>query len=585
MKNVMNRITGYLFAVLILASIASTSLGLTSGGLLESAVQQKKERVLVIPVQTESKTWDPMVGYGAGSDTVTYNVYEGLMAIDQLANGTWMFKPLLATSWTEAANHSLWTFQLRENVTFHDGSKFNSSAVVYWFDRMRGVNRGPAWLYDTYISKVEAVDTYTVKIYLKQAMPAFDFKCIMSNVFGAYGIVSPTYVKQHATASDPWAKTWMYNHTCGTGPYKVENVTHGVQSVWVKNPNYWGGWTGNHVDTVIYQVVPNLQTMMLKFLKKEVDMFGPEVEQIPNVIAQLPDAKLDIDREYLSVTYIFMNMGKVGPLQDINVRKAVSAAFDYEGIVKYVLAGYAAQAKGPLPHGIPYLDKDVFQYSKNLTLAKQYLANSSHPNGFTATIAVGPGNWERIGEVFQRDMAELNITINIQSLTYATLWDLMLDPETAPEFSIALWYPDYPTADVYITPVFGPMATAWQNWAFYENPVVNTLLDQGRFEFNESKQAQTYKEVQKLIVQDAPCVFMYEGYRETFLQSYVMGYKRSPIHNGVSIYQISIEGKYPAEPQPQPQPQPTGMSFETILLIGVAAATVVVVAIFFLRKR
>jgi peptide/nickel transport system substrate-binding protein len=575
------KLTANSYHLLAVAIILSTFLlGSIPLGSSELVGQQKAQRVLVIAQQTESQTWDPMVGYGSGSDIVTYNIYEGLLSIERLDNGTWIFKPLLATSWTESANHTVWTFNLRQNVLFHDGTKFNSTAVTYWFDRMKGVNKGPAWLFTGTISKVEAVDTYTVRMTLVQPMPSFDFKCIISNVFGGYGMVSPTFVKAHATANDPWAKQYMYDHACGTGPYMLANVTHGVGSVWIKNSNYWGGWSGNHIDRVDFQTLPDPNVQMLKFLTKDVDMYGSTIEQIPNVLSQLPSAQLSIDQEYLSVTYIWMNMGKQGPLQDINVRKAISYAFDYEGIVDYIYAGYARQARGPLPHGIPYWDSNLFQYQTNVTKAKEYMANSSYPNGFTATIAVGPGDWERVGEVFQSDMSQLGITVTLQTYTYSTLWEIMSDPETAPEFSIALWYPDYPTADVYLTPIFGPLATAWQNWSFYENAQVNSLLEQGRYEFNETKRAQIYKQIQQIIVDDAPTVFMYEPYREIFLQSYVSGFKRSPLHAGYSIYNMNVEGKYPAE-----QPVQQEFPWTTVLLIGAGAAAVLVVVVLLLRRR
>jgi len=536
---------------IILASLLLSSIFALGAVPIVSAVE---ERVYTVPVITEAKTWDPMVGYGSGSDTVSYNIYEGLLAIDRTEDGEWVFSSLLATSWSESEDHTEWTFGLREGVTFHDGTPFNSSAVVYWFERMDGVGRGPAWLYSMVIDSVEAVDTYTVKIRLTEAIPAFDFKCIMSNVFGAYGIMSPTYAQAHTTEEDPWAAEWMYDHTCGTGPYMVESVAHGDKSVWVKFPDYRGGWEGNHIDKVVFEVVGDPQVQMMQYLSGEVDAYGPTRDQIPGVFAEKEDSKLFVDREYLSVLYIFMNLEKEGPIQDVNVRRAISHAFDYQGVIDFVYNGYARSAKGPLPHGIPHFDDEVFQYTTDIEEAKNYMAKSAYAEGFSATIIAGPGTWEQIAEVFQRNMFEIGIDVSIQVVPYSVLWDLMADPETAPEFTIALWYPDYPTADVYLTPVFGPMETAWQNWAFYVNPEVNALLDEGRYEFDEDERAGIYSEVQAKIVEDVPVVFMLEEDRVTFLAPYVEGYERSPIHQGISYYKMSIEGKYPAELPPEEPP-------------------------------
>lgn len=557
--------------------IALTLITVVSALAFTPASANDVERVFVTPRISESKTWDPMVGYGAGSDMVTFNLYEALLGVEYTDEGNWEFYPLLATSWDIADDYSEITFQLREEVTFHDGTPFNSSAVKYWFDRMMGVNRGPAWLYATYIEDVDPVDTYTVVVKLNDPTPTFDILSIMSNPFGAYAIVSPSYVQAHATDEDPWAEDWMYDHACGTGPYELESVTHGTENVWVKFEDYWGGWEGDHIDKVVFKIIGDTQVQLMQFLSGELDTLDPEYSQIDDIQNQKEDAELFVDGTFLSELYVFINTAKDGPLQDINVRKAISYAFDYEGVVEQVYGGYALQGKGPLPHTIPDFDPEAFQYSYNLTKAKEYMAMSEYPDGFSALIVPSPGNWEQIAQVFQSNVAELGIDVEIQAMPYSVLWDLMADPQEAPEFTIALWYPDYPTADSYLTPVFGPLEWSWQNWAYYENEEVNQLLDEGRFEFDEDARTAIYKEIQSIIIDDAPCVFMIEEDRLTFLQPYVEGYHRVPSHQAYSIYKMSIEDKYPPE-EPEPEPKPKGIPgfpYESVA-VGLAAGAILV---------
>jgi len=557
--------------VLILTLLTLSSLTLLSPVIAEDVIE---ERVYVVASTGESKTWDPMVGYGSGSDHVTYNIYEALLGVEYTDEGEWEFYPLLATSWEIAENKSMITFNLREDVTFHDGTPFNSSTVEYWYERMAGVGRGPAWLYTTYIEDVIAIDTYKVVVNLTMPTPEFDILCIMSNPYGAYGIVSPTYVEAHATEEDPWAEDWMHDHGCGTGPYMIESVDHGSESVWVKYDDYWGGWSGDHIDRVIYKVMENTQTQLMQFLAGEIDALSPEYNQVSDIESQNPEAVLFIDETFLGELYIFMNMAKEGPLQDINVRKAISYAFDYEGVVEQVYAGYAVQATGPIPNALPEWDPDVYQYSYNLTKAKEYMALSNYSEGFEALIVPSPGNWEQIAQVFQSNMAELNIDVEIQTMTYSILWDVMANPDTAPEFTIALWYPDYPTADSYITPVFGPIAWSWQNWAYYETEEVNNLLDEGRFEFNQTRRLEIYKDIQDILVEDAPCVYMLTEDRLTFLQPYVDGYNRVPNIQGYSIYKMSLEDKYPAEPEPETPGGIPGYPYES-MVAGLAAVALI----------
>jgi peptide/nickel transport system substrate-binding protein len=543
---------------------------------------QGEERVLNLPRTSETKTWDPMVGYGAGSDMITFNIYEALISIKLQENETWTFEPLLATSWDIAENHSAITFQLREDVLFHDGTPFNSSAVEFWFNRMVGVNRGPAWLYGSYIDRVEPQGPYQVTIHLNNPTPEFDIKCIMSNVFGAYAMVSPTYVMEHATEEDPWAEEWMYDHTAGTGPYILESVDHGVESTWVRFPDYWGGWAGDHIDRVNFKVIEDPQVQLMQFLSGEIDTYSPSYDQIQNIQNEKPDAMVHVDQDFLAELYIFQNMERE-PLKDINVRKAISYGFDYQSVVEEVYEGYARQGRGPLPHAIPSWDPNVFHYNYDLELAQEYLANSSYPDGFSATIVPSPGLWEQVAQVFQSNMADLGIDVEIQAMPYSVLWDVMNEPETAPEFTIALWYPDYPTADSYITPVWGPLETSWQNWAFYENPRVNELLEEGRFEFNETRRTEIYHEIQSILVEDAPSIYMLEEDRVTLLQPYVEGYERVPNHQAFSIYKMNVEGKYAEEPT-EPEEPGQGLGGSTIYILGAVVIVIALVVILYQRR-
>ena len=162
-------------------------------------------------------------------------------------------------------------------------------------------------------------------------------------------------------------------------------------------------------------------------------------------------------------------------------------------------------------------------------------------------------------------------------LAHKALRDLMADPDTAPEFTIALWYPDYPTADSYLTPVFGPLETSWQNWAYYDNDEVNQLLEEARFEFDEATRTEIYEEIQSILIEDAPCVYMIEEDRLTFLQPYVEGYHRVPNHQAYAIYKMSAEGKYPPE-EPEPEPEPKwipGFPYESVLFGVLSGAALV----------
>jgi peptide/nickel transport system substrate-binding protein len=232
-----------------------------------------------------------------------------------------------------------------------------------------------------------------------------------------------------------------------------------------------------------------------------------------------------------------------GPLRDVNLRRAVSYAFDYNAMLE--LAGYADLMTGPLPTGIFGFDKDLKVPRTDLAKAKEFLAKSATPSGgikLTVMHVTGLEQQRRWCLVLLDSLKKLNIDLDIKPMVWPDMVASTKTPQTAPDF-----FPVYQTAN------FGDpdnIAYAaydsanngnWQNMV-YKNPKVDELIDKGRAETDSAKRATIYKQFQEQVVDDAPDIFGVLEKRKLAIRSDVQNFKFVPIaSNAPELFDLSLK--------------------------------------------
>lgn len=482
----------------------------------------KNPDIFVIASDSEPTLLDPHIAYDPMSSDAIMQSYESLVIFK---DDTSEVIPFLAKSWDVSSEGRVWTFHLRDDVKFSDGTQFNAEAVKVNFDRLLSINQGPAWMYDM-ITKTEVVDNFTVRFNLEY--PYASFLYAIASGDGAL-FISPKAIKDNEVNGDQ-AMGWLRDHMVGTGPYVLDSWVIGQGWSMSKNPNYWRGWTGNHASRIELKVVKESASRMLMLENGDADFAENITRDTLGQLSGNPDVKI-IQKPSINVLNICLNNQR-GALKDKRVRQAMSYAFSYDDAVFGIYTGRASYQTGPMASGVWAFNPNVVRYKTDLDKAKKLLAEAGYANGgglkFTCQVETGADDYAKVVELFQADMAKIGITINIQVLSWATMEDMLASAETAADMFITGVYPDFPDPDNALYQQFHSSGIGNINQSFYINPEADKLLDSARRTVEDDKRLEDYHKVQMIINEDAPCVFILVRDMIVTYRSWVQNYIYNP---------------------------------------------------------
>lgn len=499
--------------------------GLLAAGLATSASAAGPD-TLVVASGAEAVTLDPGVSFDGQSPLIWRGVYEALL---EYKGDTLEIVPNLAESYDISADGLTYTFKLRPGIKFIDGEPLNAAAVKFNIERQIAVKQGIAYALAP-ITKIETPDDMTVVMRLNAPSDSF-----LSAFAGMYTVkmISPKAIKDNEKDGD-WGQAFLRDHMVGTGPFMLENYTQSQQAVLKRNPDYWRGWDGNHVERVIikYLQEPSTERLLLEQGEIDIAMFLPDdvVESLDGkpgvVVTDIPSFNL----------YYIVLPTKKGPTADLRVRQAIAYGFNYDAFVKDMLRGKAKQARGPIPSNFLSFNPDVPQYNYDPAKAKELLAAAGMPDGgFTLKYTYETGYWWKrpLGELFQANMKDLGITVEIQELSPAAWAETLSNPDTSEHAFGLVWWPTLASPFDYMWSIFHTDAqgTAGYNWGYYSNKTLDDLLYAATAEGDAAKRAQMYGEAQKILVEESPALYVYEKNYRLPMRDNVKGF----VFNGVYI--------------------------------------------------
>lgn len=471
-----------------------------------TALAQGDPNTLTVALSGNVETTDP---HTAASRAVPFleNVYEPLVG---LQGPTFDLSPVLAESVDVSEDQTVYTFNLRPGVKFHDGSPLTADAVLYSFERVRGVQAGPYWAI-SYLESVEAVDDLTVTMTIRPGGPPF------LQAVSMVGIVSPEAFRAASNDGDAWGETWAATNTAGTGPYRLTEIVRGDRFVLEAFDDYWGGWDGEHFQRAVMLLVPEASTAQLMLERGDVDIAEAVPTEALGALRNNPNIQV-VERDG-GVRVLYLNLNAAaGPTADPRVRKAINLAFDADVFFE-ATGGSFVRADGPVPADFLGGYRPEISYANVNLEEAQRLLREAGQEGMTLDVYFTTGDQpqELAAQVLQAYLSQIGVQVNIIAQDFPafvraiTAWGESDRSAADPNFRMANFLytpPRMPDAYAYLWYMYHSAAQGGlgRNQGFYENPRVDELIEQGALATDPDERVALYREAVDLIVEDAPQV-------------------------------------------------------------------------------
>jgi peptide/nickel transport system substrate-binding protein len=488
-----------------------------------ASLAQTPPNVLVVGQIAEPKSLDPHAVTAVNDFRILVNLYDGLV---RYKDGTLEVEPSLATSWTISDDGKTYTFKLKEGVTFHDGSPFNAEAVKFNFDRMlkedhpfHDTGPFPLSFFFSTVEEVIAEDETTVTFKLSAPYAPF-----LSNLAYPTGlIVSPEAVRQHG-------KDFGRNPS-GTGAYKFGEWTANAKVVAIRNEDYWDG--APELEALIYRPITDANTRIAEMLSGGLDVM---VEVPPDSLQQFRDDSTFkvLEQAGPHVWFLILN-AKEAPFDNKAARQAANYAINKNALVENILQGTAEVAAGPTPPAFAWAYNESLEpYPYDPEKARELLAEAGY-NGEEVTFYVtegGSGMLDPIamGTAIQADLQAVGMNVKIETYEWNTFLG-KVNPGLEGKAGMAemAWMTNDPDTLPFLALRTEAMPDKGGfNSGYYSNPKVDELLEKAREVTDQDERAALYKEMQEIVQEDAPWVFVANWKQNAVTKASVEDFKLQP---------------------------------------------------------
>lgn len=515
----------YKWLVLCLSIILIVAAG-CSGGKQETIANQSKSSgtpkaggKLTISDATDADTLDPHKATSAASMRYIENMYSTLL---RYKNGTYgELEGDLASTYKVSEDGKTYTFTLRQNAKFHDGNPLTARDVKYSIERIREQQvRAPQF---AAVEKVEIPNQHTIVIHLKE--PVAPFLTFLAYPMNA--IVNQKIVEQHKGSID--------RVDAGSGPFQLVEWKKNQRLVLEKFPDYFIDGKP-YLNKVIWRPIPDDTSRTTAIRNREIDIM---LQTAPRDIRKL-DNHVGIELKAVTGTfweYVGLNNTR-GPLANRQVRQAISWAVDREAINKVVKFGQADVLKGgPLPPSHwAYTGVNVYP-KRDVKKAKRLLKEAGYAEGFKTTLKVSPKKEQTdAAQMIKQELQDIGIEVQVLVQEPSVFFDALGKKDF--DMAVVGWV-GFVDPDEFFYNIFHT-GELWNQQA-YSNPQVDTLLDKARSAMDREERKQLYAQVERMIAEDAPMVFLYMNPQTSVYTSRVKGFDVNPTVSTISLRDTWVE--------------------------------------------
>ncbi len=442
---------------------------------------------------------DPARISDAESAEVTEQLFDHLV---RYRHGSTEIEPSLATAWDVSADGRVWTFHLRQGVTFHDGTPFDADAVVFSLDRQRDPRHPfhqPDFSYweNTFrnIQAVDKIDGLTVRVTIERPYAPFLADLAMFPV----SMVSPAAVRR-------WGADFA-KHPVGTGPFRFVEWSPGERITLEANPAYWDG--APKVRNLVFTVIRDARQRLVALEGGAIDVAESIAPQDIQFVALHPD--LEVHRAAgTNVAYLAINVQRA-PFDDVRVRRAVNYAINRAAIVRLIYQGQAREATTAVPPSL-WAHEPGPTYGYDPKKAQRLLAEAGwkptlrRPRLYTMdTARPYMPSPETVARLIQRNLHDIGMDVDVISAPM----DAHLHAVQRGEHDLCLlgWSADNGDPDNILYMLFDPdnaVPGNARNVSFYKNPELHGILTWAQESADQHERERFYRRAQNLIAQDTP---------------------------------------------------------------------------------
>ena len=476
-------------------------------------------------------TGQPSQG-GEGQRFIGYTLYDALINWDlSRSDVAAPLRPGLALSWAvDEATHTVWTFKLRPEVKFHDGSTFDAAAVVWNLDKL--MNRAApqydqaqstqAGTYFASIASYRVVDPLTVEITTKAPDAVFPYQ--MVNVY----MSSPARWKE---MGGDWQK--VAAKPSGTGPFVLDLLVPRDRAELRRNSAYWDAGRIPKSDRMILRAIPDASTRLAALMSGQVDWIESPP---PDAVPQLKAAGMQVvTNVYPHIWPYQLSFAAESPFRDVRLRKAANLAIDRDGLVK-LLNGLALPAKGMVTPKHPWFGTPSFDITydpdKARALLKEAGFSPSKPVKVKFLIsAAGSGQMQPLpmNEFIQETMRDVGFEVAFDTMDWESLRARRRGGVELPENKGA---DGLNNSWSFTDPDIGLIANAWSkmrppggyNWGGFADAKADELAAAAKVEFDKPKQDALLAKLHATIVDQAMWIWVVHDLNPRALGPKVTGY-------------------------------------------------------------
>ena len=506
------------FVTLVLCFALVTALAVVSWG--------EELRVLRM-----SQSWptriDPHVGNDGSSRTAYVNLYDSLVYPDKDSQP----QPHLATSWEISEDGLTYTFHLRQDARFHDGTPVTAKDIKYSMDRLLTMGEGFAFLFIDKVDSSEVIDEYTIRFNLNSKYGPFLLSLIRLYIVNSELVKANTLAEGAYGENGDYGRSFLQVNDGGSGAYYVKEFRLEEELVMGKNADYFIPIPEEAPDE--FRLVGTTEPAVVRTLMAQRELEISDAWQAYDALLNMAKQEgVEIVGTVTGAPFVAMLHTRRPPLDDVHVRRALCYAMDYDVVREEIVPNGPAMI-GPIPLSTPgALQIDRYPHERNLELARQELEQSRYYGELDkyeliAVFSQGVMTQQHAALLLQANAAEIGINVQPTVTPWMTILEMTADIDAAADIQITFVTPALPEAGIaFLGRNHSSGAKTYTQNEWLLDPVLDRMIEVALATGEVASRFDQYGTIQEYITDRVPTINMCENIRS---YAYQAGYVEWPL--------------------------------------------------------